>query len=314
LSQTPDCRLRPYAYPADTLAIERMWVETFGDVWPVASEVLGRMLAGQDRRHRGWCEVFADPEPVGVIAFQQRRETTSEGSIALVLVHPNFRRLGIGASLVRSALARLRENGVRSVELGAWAIPLFWHGIPEECRAAKEFFSTLGWQYYEENMDLLVDLRGYVTPESVYSKPSLSGVVFRKCVEADLKRVLDFVRDEFSSFLPYYEEQFQLPGFICLAEAGGEIQATTIGRKFPYGSGTHWYQLLGTRFGAPGATVVSRQRRRQGIGIAISAYMLEQLQQMGCQYSFMHWTWMTDLYGQIGAKIWHRYTLGRRSL
>src|ERR1700685_2453291 len=41
------------------------------------------------------------------------------GWIGMVLVHPNFRRLGLGSELLRRALRHLSETGTRSVGLDA---------------------------------------------------------------------------------------------------------------------------------------------------------------------------------------------------
>jgi GNAT superfamily N-acetyltransferase len=312
----PQPRLRPYRYPGDTAAIEAMWIASFGERWPIAGEHIGRILAAQSRDHDGWCQVVVCSRPIGVIAYQQSRHHPSEGSIVLVLVHPRYRRRRVGTKMVEAALRQLRERGVSQVELGAWATPLFWHGIPEDCGPARKFFARLGWRYYEESSDLLLDLGRYQPPPKVMQRVAPCGLEFRCGTAADRELVLGFVREQFPGFLPYFEEDFErgTPEMVYLAQDSSRLQATLLMSKFPRCAGAHWYRLLGEDFCVTGALVVRRESRRRGIGLAATAQALLELKNQGYTLCYFHWTWMSEMYGKLGTRLWRRYSLGRLAL
>lgn len=307
--------LRAYE-TSDAASIERIWIAAFGNEWPIDREQLGKILASQNQTNAGWCEVAVDHEPIGIIAYQQRWDLPAHGSIVFLLVDQAYRRQKIGTTLVRTALNRLRVNGVTSVELGAWADPRFWHGVPSDCAAASDFFRALGWKYYEENMDLIVELVNYVTPRPVFEKTTLAGIGFRRATEEDRYSIVEFVRREFPDFAPYYVAELQQNGTnqIFLAETGTRIDAAIISSEFPHCLGAHWSRLLGEHFSAVGALMVRRVLRRRGIGLGLIAHTMEELKRGGSQRCYLHWTWIIQMYGQLGAQVWRRYLLGRIEL
>lgn len=123
-----DYRLRALRSSSDMPSIERIWAHAFEGTRPIATERLGEILGGQNRANRGWCDVVVHREPIGIIAYQQRQQSITEGSIVLVLIDPEHQRKRIGSVPVLTALERLRRQGVGSVELGAWSDPQFWPG------------------------------------------------------------------------------------------------------------------------------------------------------------------------------------------
>jgi predicted N-acetyltransferase YhbS len=309
-------KLRAYNGHSDLPALERIWGETFATTWPIEGERLGGVLSSQDQSNTGWCDVIVHDGPVGVIAYQQRRDMLAEGSIVLALVAAEHRRRKLGTALVQSALARLRRNGVVKVELGAWADPQLWHGIPRDCDGAEKFFSALGWRYYEENADLVVRLADYATPTRVSDKARQNGVRFRRAVAEDRERVIKFVLDEYRGFASYYVDEWGQngPGGILLAETGSQIDGVIILSRFPSCPGRQWHLILGSRLCALGALMVRRDVRRRGVGLGLTAYGLEELKQEGYENCYLHWIVLTHMYEQLGAKVWRRYTLGNNIL
>lgn len=305
-----EIQLRTYT-ANDLMEVQRMWDRTFMSTWPIASSNLGLMLKDQGRTHRGWCKVAVSAQVVGIVAFQQRRNAPEEGSISLVLVDPDVRRRRIGTALVQDALGTLRDSGVSTVELGAWADPRFWHGIPDTSPDARAFFHGVGWQCNNQSMDLILDLTKYVAPEDAIIDICARGFRFRRAGMGERDRIVDFVKSEFPGFAPYYEHELEQQGHrIFLVENGPRLDAAIINSHYPHCSGSHWSELLGTSFGVIGALLVRREIRRRRIGFALCGYAVDELRREGCTSVYIHWTRMNALYEALGAKIWRTYTLG----
>lgn len=87
-----------------------------------------RQIAGWNQTERDWQGYIGyDPEGCFVAEVDGKPAGTATtihyddrfGWIGMVLVHPDFRRLGVGTKLLHRAIERLKEAGVRSVKLDA---------------------------------------------------------------------------------------------------------------------------------------------------------------------------------------------------
>ena len=87
-----------------------------------------REIAGWNQTVRDWRGYLSyDPEGCFVAEVDGKRAGTATtirygdrfGWIGMVLVHPDYRRLGIGTHLLNRAIARLKESGVRGIKLDA---------------------------------------------------------------------------------------------------------------------------------------------------------------------------------------------------
>jgi ribosomal protein S18 acetylase RimI-like enzyme len=93
---------------------------------PFAHEL--RRIAGWNQTEHDW-RGYLGYDPTGCLIAEvkgQRAGTATTirygdrfGWIGMVLVHPDFRRLGIGTQLLNRAIARLRETGVWCIKLDA---------------------------------------------------------------------------------------------------------------------------------------------------------------------------------------------------
>jgi GNAT superfamily N-acetyltransferase len=87
-----------------------------------------RELAGWNQTERDWRGYISyDPDGCFVSEVDGQSAGTATtihygsrfGWIGMVLVHPDYRRLGIGTQLLNRAIGRLKECGVRSIKLDA---------------------------------------------------------------------------------------------------------------------------------------------------------------------------------------------------
>ena len=302
--------LRPYRPRSDRSAIERLWTAAFDSTWPIDPETLHNILATQNGTNPGSCDVVAHQRPIGLVAYQQNRHARHEGSIVLVLVDADYRRKKIGKTLVKTAVLNLRKTGVRRVVLGAWADPQFWHGVPENCPDGKEFFRALGWQYYEHNADLVVDLPSFVWPASLKTRLTNYDTIFRTATEDDHDQIIQFVEREYQGFAPYYFDELKRngPNQIRLAITNGRIDAAIIKAYYPHCPGSQWHRLLGSDMCAMGGLLVRRDMRRRGLGLGLCSFTLDEMKRDGSRNSYLEWATIIDMYQQLGGKVWQTYS------
>ncbi len=107
------------------------------------------------------------------------------GWIGMVLVHPNFRRLGLGSELLRRALRHLSETGTRSVGLDA--TPL-----------GRKVYLPLGFRDVEE----VTRFEGSGAGEVTGARPPKSVVGVARLKPADLGAVVDLDASAFGVARP----------------------------------------------------------------------------------------------------------------
>jgi GNAT superfamily N-acetyltransferase len=294
-----------------------LWTTTFDSVWPIDPEMLHYILETQNHTNPGACDVVvAHQQLIGLVAYQQNRHAPPEGSIVLVLVDPEYRRKKIGKALVKTAVLNLRKKGVRRVVLGAWADPQFWHGVPENCPEGKEFFRALGWQYYEQNADLVVNLPDFVWPASLKPRLADYGTSFRAATDHDHDQLLEFVHNEYQGFTSYYVDEIKRngPSQIRLAITEGRIDAAIIKAYFPHCPGSQWHRLLGNDMCAMGGLLVRRDMRRRGLGLGLCSYTLDEMKRDGSRNSYLEWATIIHMYQQLGGEVWQTYSQARIDL
>ncbi len=115
------------------------WLEQ--QVGAVESSVRGNLdttlVAEVEGRVAGW-------------AVYTTNETTLVGAIAYNAVHPDFRGRGIGTEIVRRALEKLREAGMRIAIAGT--------GLGDEHAPARAVYEKLGFEPLRKSVSYSMDL------------------------------------------------------------------------------------------------------------------------------------------------------------
>jgi ribosomal protein S18 acetylase RimI-like enzyme len=309
------CVIRGYR-PEDAARLESIWRDTFADTWPLPDGALAQLLTQHEQLHPGCTRVAGEYEPLGVIVYQRSASTPSLGAIVLVLVDPSHRRRGIATELLRTALHHLRTVGGERVELGSWAYPQLWHGVPLQGSAGAAFFRARGWQLDGRNADVVVDLTADPPLQPLIARASDAGVHLRFACDSDRSRILEFVTSEHDRFAPYFAEIFRsgAAGHVCVAETGDRVDGAIIRSYFPACPGAQWQRLLGEDMCAMGALVVGRDVRRRGIGLGVCAYVLDAFRNEGFRNCYLEWATLIHMYEQLGGVVWRKYVQGVKRL
>ncbi len=103
----------------------------------VEANLSATIIAEVDGRVAGWAVYTTDAE-------------TAIGTIAYNAVHPDFRGRGIGTEIVRKALDRLRETGMRIAIAGT--------GLSDEHAPARHVYEKVGFRPLRESVQYSMEL------------------------------------------------------------------------------------------------------------------------------------------------------------
>lgn len=317
-------RIRPYDPVYEEHAVYTLWQETLGSLWPVSQAAFHAKTVGNEAYRPGDHFVAeVDHRIAGFVATQTRmvpEEDSPRGELMVVLVDPRYQRRGIGRALLDHALATLQAKSVRQVQLGAGGLAYFWAGVPVNLPGAWAFFQACGWTEAGRTFDLAHELGAYTTPPEVYARVHVAGIHLANATTADISAILAFEVRHFPAWLRYYEmviEQEAHADIVVAKDADGAITGTSCATDFRSETGRLdfvWQSLLGSNTGGVGTLGVAEAMRGKGIGLALAAWVTEQLQASGLATSFIGYTWLADWYGKLGYRVWREHHLSYKTL
>ncbi|BEI80460.1 hypothetical protein CcaverHIS002_0109890 [Cutaneotrichosporon cavernicola] len=133
------------------------------------------------------------------------------GGLAVLLVHPNHQKQGIGSTIHSTAIEYL-ETAVRgsftlssppakegAIQLGS-AFPRIFPGVPESLQHEAGFFQKRGWNLGERAIDLYGALPPTVELGRFIALAEERGVSFRPATAGDRQEVMEMEYAEFGAF------------------------------------------------------------------------------------------------------------------
>lgn len=315
--------VRPFDFDRDTAAVAALWRDALGTTWPLAADRL-RALLGALGPATGGAHFVAEAgaELLGFVATQTRRSgpgTAPEGYLPALVIAPAARHRGNGTALHDRALAHLREQGVRRVQLGGGE-PRFWPGVPTNLLEAEPFFRACGWAFAGLSHDLIRDLRAPHAPDPGWGRAP-AGIAIAVATPADLPELLAFERREFPTWQGAYATlaaRGVADDFLIARRADGALVGALIlyaaARSRPPRHDVPWSVLLGDDRGGLGAVGVAAAARDRGIGAALVAHGSAVLAARGVGTCCIGWTWLLDFYGRDGYRPWRGYAMSWRAL
>jgi len=188
----------------------------------------------------------------------------------------------------------------------------FFPGVPVECTRLASFLQEAGFQRHEGLAnDLERDLEDYEVPDGV--SVHHEGVDFRVCTAGDKELVLDFFKREFPERWRYdVMTKWDLDGphvVMAMFEAG-KCEGFALIQNEPCHApigGAVWKRDLGAHWGSLGPIGVSAGVRGRGLGHAMLAAGLLELQRRGCRQTIIDWTTLVDFYGRHGFVVNRQY-------
>ena len=270
--------IRPYS-AADLDALEKLWEAALGNTWPVEPAALkerlgtGRHLVGE-----------RDGKVVGFVGTQTNGEN---GSIMAILVRPDLQRAGIGSALLDSALALMKDGGVRSVGVGAGGGANFWSGVPTNLPGALAFFEKHGWKYEETLCDMTADLAAYSTPAGIVDRMREQGVTIAQPGARDAADLLAYEQADFPYWADFMKERLDRGEYFAIL-AARDRDGMVCGTVFVDDPAPDfaWKRIIGS-VGELGCLGVAERYEGRGIGTALSARVNEVLRSRGVKRGYL---------------------------
>jgi ribosomal protein S18 acetylase RimI-like enzyme len=227
------------------------------------------------------------------------------GHIAAIAVRPEYRRQGLGQTLLTEAEAYLVENGANFFYAGE-NFRHYFPGVPKHSAEALGFFQANGYSLGVTE----VDLDGPLDP-AVY-EPAIAAarqVTFRQGQPGDETALYEFLKRSFPGRWYYdtrlYLEQGGLLEDISLVfDQAGIVQGFLLsyrpGGKI-IGPGRFW--LTDNReWGGIGPLGLSQETRGLGAGLGVVGAGMRHLHEHGLKFARIDWTTLVDFYGKAGFK------------
>ncbi len=209
-------------------------------------------------------------------------------------VRPQYRRLGIGSTLLKEMEERLIKQGVEEIRVCEGAPNYFMPGIDPRYTPALLFFEKHGYEKFDETYNMIAEICD-IQPDVELENKLISefGIVVRRASERDRRAVLEFIEEEFHGWEGEVSTALQNePPTLFIAEINGRVIAFSAHESNNLGTG--WFGPMGTL----------KSVRGKGIGRALLLRSLYDLKQMGFKHAIIPWVGPVGFYSKnCGARI-----------
>lgn len=202
----------------------------------------------------------------------------------------------------------LRNRGTTKLHFGQDNLHIF-PGCPLDAKGLDLFLTVEGFERGSECVDLERDIKDFQ-----FEEPSNEKCEFRPLLESDRDSMLRFFESTFPSRWRYdvlqsiSNDGIQHSVYGLLIE--GKVQGFALLQDHetanPIGGGV-WRESLGENWGSLGPIGIAKQVRGKGLGRALLAHGLKELQSRGVQRCIIDWTTLVDFYGQFGFQPTRKY-------
>jgi GNAT superfamily N-acetyltransferase len=292
--------------PARHLEAAAVWDATFAATHPLSRRAWDAWWASPDANAELAWAAERDGTLVGfALARAPRRPWAPEdvGHVALLAVHPDAQRAGVGGALWDSALAALRARGRTRIRLGADPERLL-PGVPVAAPPATwRFLRARGAVPGAFEADLLLDLRVPVS-----GSPLPAGVAL---VDDAPHEAAAFVAHAFPGRWADEVARFAAAGTAVLTlRRDGEVLGFCVAARPEdpvLAGGLAWSSGLPGRVAGLGPLGLAPEARGTGLGLGLVAAAARWQQDRGADAAVIDWTDLTRFYGRLGAFVWRAY-------
>lgn len=245
-----------------------------------------------------------DSTPVGFAVVNQN-------SILALCVSPEYQNRGIGSKLLYSAENDIKKRGYKYIVLGCSVKTYLCQGVPyNDHYNCYGFFEKHGYSASWSSIDMVLPLDDFsLEKNQIPTDPD--AVVFRYAQKEDQEFLLDSVAKVDPSWCKYYDSAKEsVKELVYLAEEGGQI----LGFVMLCQDNMPFAINFNGRVGGLGCLGVIPEKREKGIGLQLAARGTHELKQMGCDYSYLGYTWLEDWYGLLGYKRYARFWMGEKEI
>lgn len=284
-----------------------LWEATLGRYWKIHHERYKEILL--QRRH---VSVMHEGRFVGFMAYDIN-SITNQGSIELIVIHPDYQRKKIGTQLLQRAKNELRLLGVTKVTIAGADQNCIWRALPNNLNGVDVFFKNNGWDLNAASPDQFAAIENYKSPAFLNVKHRRKGLQFRFYESSDRKCLLDLQQSNFPHWYIYYE-QFINSGRnenIIVAYVGNQLVGSCLleypNEKF---MGSNWVKHFGSDCGSPSVLGVDERYRGYEIGYYLFDHAIKTLVKAGAKHAFINASDAVSIYRRFGFEILWEYKQG----
>lgn len=235
-----------------------------------------------------------------------------------------FADFKVAQDILAEAEATLRSAGIVRVVFGADSRH-FFPGCPKDWPYLEDRLREWGYSGTDEGVDLECDLGTYAPPAGCLApitptESFMPSIVARPCQSADLPALRAFFAAEFPGRWEHdvlmkwnLEGPETVVGLFDGEMVVGFALIQMQGCRLPIG-GAVWEKSLGPNWGSLGPIGISESVRGQGLGDALLAAGLVELQKRGARRTIIDWTTLVDFYGRHGFQVTRRYAMLAKDL
>lgn len=255
---------------------------------------------------------YDDNMPVGFIACKHSSYTIPKykdtGFISLFAVKRDHQSKGIGTALLSQAKEAFINNNVKHIFV-AQDLNNFFAGIPEPTEKSVSFFEKQG---FTVNKSFFWDLCSDLSKNDLGQYKSLVNLTNEYktvCADkSDIPAISEFMKKEFPGRWDFEVSQTFTDGnlgHILLLKSKDAVKGFCRVRCGSDTNGNEFY--LGSDCGALGPIGISKDIRKQGLGLRILYDALNYLKTSGAHKTNIDWTELKDFYGILGFEPWRTY-------
>ncbi|CAZ81399.1 unnamed protein product [Tuber melanosporum] len=304
----------------DLFASADLWRDCLGRKWPLDASTLSALL---DRP--GYSKHFVvrramTNELLGLVATYTVMAGPSQlvGSLALLIVRPSHRNLGIGLSLHEVAVRHLsKQQGISSLQLGS-IFPRLFPGLPVDLPSEDlSWFAHRGWKLEDKFLyDLYMQIDTWSIPEGGMPPLYEKGVSFSCCNADQFDALIEFEEKNFGTYLGWVDKYQALKATDDIADAmiaytsqeivGAALIFSPVGNN-QISKDIPWPKMIGERVGGIACMGVKAECRGQGVGLGLICASIMELKQRGLRGCFVDWADFEGTYKELGFSQWGKY-------
>lgn len=286
-----------------------LWQSVWGETWPLSFSHFSKVLVQMKQPAH-----FVVRDGQRIIGFAATQQVENEGQLALLMVHPDYRRQGIGSRLNDHCMALFRQRGTQRVQLGA-TYPRFFCGLPNEDEL--DFFKRRGYIFGNKVWDLMGDSSGYEMPTDIITRMEKEGIRFETLKDQkECADLMTFEQTYFDFWTATFRHHAQLGDYQDLLVARNNKEEIVASLILYTAQGSHeartdliWTEIFGDLSGGMACVGVAEEYRGKGIGLGIVAHANKLLKERGVIKSYVDWVELVDFYRRTGYQTWRSYRL-----
>ena len=238
-----------------------------------------------------------------------------KGWISLIYISTEYRRKGIGSTLLKQAEAIMRGKGVKEIMVGS-DYNNFFPGIPNElCECGVKFFEKNGYDLLNTDYDVIKNISNNdckIINETGYS--------IRYANTKDREVVLKFFEDNFYGrwyfeALEYFDKFYTPKTYLIIIDNKKVIGFVRVNRyNDKYISyNVNWNKSFAKLAGI-GPLGIDKKYRGKGLARASIQTAINDLVKEKVSDIIIDWTSLVSFYKKFGFDVWKSYTHANKVL